>query len=307
MPVATSADLDSLKLTVDDGGQVWYLEGDDMPASSGQPVDAFLPTIAWDRVRLVGMPANAELAVRLYEQKRAGRLQSLEVCSPFCCESVEDRKDPEVLLFKMRAYEAPVSVGGWHQFAERDVLSYLLAAHVYAGKPIGATQYKILMAHQVWPALSFIRRLDTEAVCKLIGTIIDPRWYVDAVDPDSPVRLEQFLGLYQKIQTSKIEPSDSSKRYQLVLDCWKTSAPGGQLQKLGPDQFLWRTWHAKGGGTKGDLGASKLFVEYLKAVWTVVVCDGPKTSRLFVPEHFFASEDEVKAYKAHAEKKCQPK
>ncbi len=83
-----------------------------------------------------------------------------------------------------------------------------------------------------------------------------------------------------------------------MLICWKTNKMTS-LQVDSPNGFLWRIWASKGGGDKGDLAASKAFVNYLRLTWTMSLCSGPQASQLFVPEHFFINLDELEAYYQH--------
>lgn len=294
-----AVDCKSLKLTVAENGDVWVLEGDGMPVCTGLSVDEFIAHDGWERLRVVGTAANAHLILRLYA--RAKGRQPVEVCSPLCCESAEDRRDPEVLLYSMRFFEGAPSVGGWHAVGSRDIPSYLLAAHFQKNETVGPQQLQAFSVHPAYPALSFVQGIDSDACCHLLAEIVDPRWYIDLGDPDRGSRLGQFLGLNPRTQAGvgREEESWRHDRCKRVLTCWRTGSPPGRLQELGPRQFLWRVWHARGGGVKGDLAGSKLFVAFLRAAWTDAVCQGPKAGHLFVPEIFFQHEDEAKAYREH--------
>lgn len=299
--MATVVDTEFLKVTVDDQGVVWCLSGDQMPRCSGLRVPQFLESSVLGpdvSVRMVGSAANAELLIDLFERKLRGGLHGLQVCSPLCCESAAERKDPELLLYSMRSFGLPPSLGGWHEFDIKDYYSYALASHFHRALAAGEYTRKLLGGHPVWPALSFIAGLDIDACARLLATVIDPRWYIDASgDPNRGSKLEQYLGLNPKTQANLDRGnSPQQSRCRLVLACWKTEDP---KKPIGPRFFLWRAWAARGGGTKGDLVASKLFIAYLRQVWAQAVCNGPQASRLFVPEHFFVNADEVMAYREH--------
>lgn len=143
-----------------------------------------------------------------------------------------------------------------------------------------------------------------------MATLIDPRWFVDA-DADTPIRMEQYLGLNPRNLTST-NPKDKDPRAircQLVMDCWKSSQGITPATSI-PRNFLWRIWSEKGGGIRGDLAASKLFVSFLQSTWTKAMCASSQAGQLFVPKYFFANETEVEAYEAHCrewgnEKKVQ--
>jgi hypothetical protein len=303
----THTDLDTLKLTVDERGHVWYLRGDSMPRNSGYDVTSFLKSKFLEEsknIRVVGISANSELLHCLYEKRLQGEIESLQVCSPLCCESAEDRKDPQLLLFRMRSYNLPSSLGGWHEFGIKDYPNYLLAEHF--NRQPEATDYvrRVVTAHAAWPALSFIESLDVDVCAKLLALLIDPRWYIDTdTDPNRGSRMEQFLGLNPRTQASlaRSELNWRSRRCKLVLDCWKTVSQS-KLTISSPRNFLWRAWASKGGGDRGDLIASKLFISFLRLTWTQAMCDGPQADRLFVPKFFFAREDECRAYEEHIKK-----
>ena len=303
----TTADDHALKLSVDNDNLIWYLEGDGLPRHSNNEVDQFLDgriLRQYDHVRVVGLAANSVLLLRLFELKQRGFLKSLEVCSPLCCESAEDRRDPEVVLFNMRDYRLAASLGGWHEFSGRDAMSYLLAAHFQRSREVTDEQRRVLLRHPAWPALRFIKPLDSDACCKLLGLLIDPRWYIDSDEPNRSGKIEQFLGLNPTAQAAN-ECADepwSHERCRLVQSCWRVGQVPGRIQDMNARHFLWRAWLGRGGGLKGDLAASKLFISFLRQTWTEALCDGPKRGRLFVPEYFFAGKDEAEAFKTHMKK-----
>jgi hypothetical protein len=297
-------DSDVLKITLSEQGHIWFLEGNGMPHQSGVDATTFLESAVFRaaaHVRMVGNAANAKLILQLYGHKLDNRIRSLEVCSPLCCDSPDDRKDPEVMLYQMRNFWLPGSLGGWHEFSHHDLFSYMLAAHFHEHDNITVEQRKVMTVHRLWPCLSFIDGIDLDSCARLVGALVDPRWYIDADDPDRNSKLEQFLGLNPKTQCESEKGGDKQSYYKLVLKCWKTGSPPGQLS-LNARHFLWRAWHSKGGGPKGDLIASKFFVAYLRATWTSLVCNRAHAGRLFVPEYFFLRSEEARAFREHYKK-----
>lgn len=302
----TNTDASAVKLAVDHQGVVWSLEGEGMPFCSHQYAGGFVrswkpPTL--ERVRVVGGPENVQLILRLYEFLRHRPGPVLEVCSPLCSEGA-DRRDPELTLYRMRGYGLPPSLGGWHAFGALDLPSYALAhllnpaCGAREGQANLDTVLRWLYIHPVWPALSFVDHLNRLAAAQLLALIIDPRWFIDLAHPDRQDRLEQFLGLNAKTQggLDRGNASWRSDRCRLVFKSWNTL----QLRELpqAPGRFLYR---ARGtpGGSRGDLQASKVFVDFLRQVWLNVLCTGPQAGRLFVPEYFFALVDEVEAFREH--------
>lgn len=294
-------DADALKLTVDDAGTVWYLIGEGMPHCSNCSDWDFLNSSTLQdakQVRMVGSHNNAELLHKLYELKLKDELESLQVCSPMCCDVAEDRGDPSVVLFRMRNYSLASSLGGWHEFGRVDFPSYLLASYYKQHKKASDYTQQATLSHPAWPAISFIENINVEAFGKLLATLIDPRWFVDLVDIDNGVRLERYLGMNPRdISTEDSNGKDPVvDRCQLVLNCWKTvPSESITLATSIPRNFLWRIWAGQGGGFRGDLAASRLFVEFLRLTWTKAVCISVQANRLFVPKYFFGQKDEGKS------------
>jgi hypothetical protein len=296
----TLADADTTKLTVGPDGLVWCLAGCGLPRCSGWRADEAARRLGEGPFRVAGLRDNAALLLSLYQRGRCKTTTCTEVCSPLCCESAECRRDPEVLLLRMRSFNVPPSLGGWHRFGRKDVVSYLMACGIDHSGGVGPQVTMLLPSHPAWPALSFVQCLGRTAVCGLLAEVLDPRWYVDLGDPDRGAKLEQYLGLnpYDMSGQSAVK----KRRRDLVQSCWCGHTVPRPHELTGPGQFLWRHWHARGGGAKGYLATSKLFVAYLRAVWANAVCDGPHAGHLFVPEHFFTTAEEAAAYRNHTVK-----
>jgi hypothetical protein len=295
-----AVDADRLKLVVDHHGIVWFAEGADSPRNSGFNVQDYIAQAdnlrAVSGIRVIGTHENSELLLRLYRMRSAGQFPILEVCSPLCCEPAAQRKDPEVVLYKMRNFPVARSVGGWHEFDASDVKSYLLALHYQKGLTITETQQAVLREHRMWLPLSFIHDIDIEACCTLVGLLIDPRWYVSRTEPDSEGKLEQFLGLSTSIQSGAEKGQGKlHDRCRLVQKCWRRrGAP--RCNPEDPRQFLWRMWNEKGGGARADLFISKKFVSFLKAVWTDALAPESRRGRLMVSKHWFSEPRDAEAF-----------
>jgi hypothetical protein len=293
-------DSDALKLAVDDRGVVWYLNGEGMPHPSNLSDWDFLQSpVLQDakQVRMVGSANNAELINHLYELKLKNELESLQVCSPMCCDIAEDRSDPSVLLFKMRNFNLAASLGGWHEFGRKDYPGYLLSAYYRRQKSASDYTRQATHSHVAWPAISFIENINIDAFSKLLAILLDPRWFVDMSESASNERLEQYLGLNPRTISAEADSDPKVSRCQLVLDCWKTTPASGVTPATSiPRNFLWRVWAERGGGVRGDLAASRLFVSFLQATWTKSMCTLSQASRLFVPRYFFPTKEEADAY-----------
>lgn len=298
-------DIDYLKLTVDEKENVWYLDGDKMPCNSNCHVNEFisLPIINHARnVRVVGSRLAANLLINLFAKKCKNELDKLEICSPLCCEPTSDKQDPDVVLYNMRTFCLSPSLSGWHEFGPLDYPSYAIAYHFSKSNTFDDYVKRILTLHPVWPSLSFIKNIDLENCSRLIGLILDPRWYIDTYnDPNRGSKLEQYLGLNPRTQSSLVNKKQTWRhdRCKLVMKCWKSNKPNKE-ELCEPENFLWRIYHAR--SNKGDLCASKEFVRFLRLTWLNSIVCSPKANRLFVPDYFFANKEESEAYKRHLEK-----
>jgi hypothetical protein len=302
----TSADSAAVKVTVDGRGAVWYLDGEQMPFCSGSDANEFsadFRTQTASRFRVVAFPENIPLILALYNNCSRKEEFPLEVCSPLCCEGA-DRQDPELLLYRMRGYGLPPSLGGWHRFGPLDLPSYLLARALHpgagaAGDADAGLVRLYMRAHPAAVSLRFPDHLDELQLARLIAMVIDPRWFVDPHEPDSPSKLEQYLGLTPKNadDAAKGDTSWRADRCRLVKRVWDNLRDPADPNDHGPRRFVYR--ERRRGGAVWDLKASRLFVDYLRQTWTASVCAGPQRGRLFVPEYFFPFADEAAAYREH--------
>src|SRR5262245_28024603 len=288
----------AVKLTVDLQDKVWLAEGSRCPASTGKDVDSFLSEGGLAKpghLRVPGLRRNAYLLLKLYREVCIGFHKSLEVCSPRCCPTEAMRSNPELLLYRSRQYDIPVSVGGWHAFTENDFYSYLLAHRYNTGWPDQTSFVKEIYSHPTSKVLSFHTFIDPVSSAQLLGLIIDPRWFVDRDRPSRNNLLPEYLGLDPATQRSDLD-NERTRRNRLVMACWKTSNPP-PLHLLQPGQFVWRVWHDHGGGYKGDLAASKVFLEFLRLTWLAALVRPNQADDFFVPEHFFKDKADVYAFR----------
>lgn len=312
MAISTTDDL-ILKVHTGPDGRVWHLDGDRLPESTGRPVGEYVKDapalMRADRVRFMGVPANAELAMHLFSRKVHGDLAGLEVCSPLACETSARREKPESVLFDLRKWAPAIrpSLGGWHQFENLDYVSYAISAGLQR-KADAAHLVRFLKDHPVWYALAGVPHLNLGAVCELVGGLLDPRFYVDLQEPDRLSKLEAFLGLDPKIAACEgrsPEPTRQHDRYRTALRCWKNDDPGKETARVMPELFLRRTYHEAGGGWKGDLKATKRFVHYLRHCWLDALYPVRYWAEpLFAPEHFFTEAKEtVEWYRGQLKRK----
>jgi hypothetical protein len=235
----------------------------------------------------------------------------------------------------MYGWDTAPSLGGWRELTEKDYVTCALtgALSKSGGKKNKLTE-RLLRAHPVWPAVSFLSDASIEAVCRLVCEIFDPRWHVDPAKPDARKRYLTTFGLGQHglknigfILGSEAQPMPKVELAKLVLDAWTggnyTAPP---TEEINPQRFLWRIAIKDGGGTKGLTRACQVFLNFLYDVWldnltparqfSVVVrklgkrnpseitClrmlkDKKYSPELFVAAHFFEDPSEVLAWKQH--------
>lgn len=302
-------DESAIKLHVDDAGFVWYVSGIDAPQNSGKLVDTFLYSSPLLRissnVRVLGVPQNSELIINLYLRQRQRELASILIAGPNVCESVLELRDPYIVLMRMRESFLTAACGGWHPMTDADYATYALVAKSRQSPQWFDTPARAFYtAHPAYSALQFIPQLSNPDAASLLATIIDPRWYIDRRIPDKASKLELYMGLTPKIQrrvsdNGKLIRGGRDLRCTLVLNCWKTQHPGAVDYDL-PQNFVWRTYKAAGGGIKGDLRASQAFIRYLRMNWLDALVARPGVrDYLFSAKAFFKTDAERKAYISH--------
>jgi hypothetical protein len=293
-----------LKVTMAPDGEVWYLDGDRLPCRAGACKSDFLYSYSArlnaDRIRVVGSPQNAKLILRLYELKLRDELASVEVCSPLVCSTAQDRADPEKVLFNMRRWSAPSTMGGWHEVTRSDYVAYAMSM-LYQQNAEPHRLIEFLREHPAYPGLSFLYA-DHLALARLVSIIIDPRWYIDSSFPDRPGKLYAFLGLDPATQKSDGTGRHAYlfRRNRLTQDVW--DVPGADMKKPGAfvQRFRAMTDMAKEPWW-GDLRTSQRLVSFVRGVMMDALYPMPNVwgESLFVPEHFFKQEGEQFAYRHH--------
>lgn len=302
-------DENAIKLHTAADGHIWYSKGISAPKNSEQIVDSFLLSPVTNGMglvfRILGVKQNAELICALYLRHYKGEVRAIELAGPNILDFREEINDPASVLLRMRSALVSSACGGWHQLTMHDYPTYaMLARMMRTNFVFDDTTEAYFNLHPAQKSLSFIPTLSPEAAAKMLINVIDPRWYIDRQRPDRLKKLELFMGLTPSVQ-SKV----SNKKYLLrksrelrcasVLDTWKTK-PYEEIDIENPANFLYRIWHANGGGTKGDLRASQAFLRYVNDNWLAGLekRSGVKDG-LFAPNLFFKTTEQRAAYTAH--------
>ena len=299
-------DASCLKLHTPSSGIVWYADGLNPAECSNMRPEEFLSSHIVSAinlsVRILGVPQNAELITALHSRKKQRKLGSVYLAGPNVCESLIELDDPPLTFRRMRDAFMATSCGGWHPITDPAAAIYGLILRIQRQSDwfdIGGRVY--YETHPLYRAINFIPDVNHQNVAQLLATIIDPRWYVDRRRPDNPHKLSLFLGLTPKTQkrvsdSTKLVSRGRDLRCAMVLNCWKTK-PAADADLTDPANFLWRIYHANGGGAKGDLRASQSFIGYLRTHWLAAVSANVEMRKeLFLPERFFKADAERQAY-----------
>lgn len=287
---------------------------------------------------IVAFPTNVGLITDIYLRKHKDPEYSMWVASPLLVAATKpDRIDPVVILESSCSIDPHLSpsLGGWHRFGKEDYPAYALAEIVSRDKNISDHAVQLLKAHPVWPALSFISGLNLKMCCRLLATVLDPRWYVDLKQPARTSRLESYLGLTLRVQRTALDLLDqvdiskksSRERVDKVLNsmsdydarmverctavqyCWwkdpdtltcpdRGLTPGTPLLES-PGGFLWRVWFSHGQSPKGYLRTSQQFVRFLRDAWLDALYTKTVGDGLFIPSYFFKHNYEQLSFLQH--------
>lgn len=302
----------TIKLHTAANGHVWYSKGISPAKNSEQNLSSFLLSPAVTGMglvfRILGLSENAELISSLYLRKNKGEVHAVEVAGPHFLSAAE-RANPAEALLRMRKIRAAAAVGGWHAISFYDYSTYALLARLQRSHFVfDETASNYLRIHPAYRALLFIPNIDMGTVARLLVTVIDPRWFVDTRLPDRTSKLNLYMGLTPAIQRRVSDPDimitkGRELRCATVLGCWKTQDIAN-VDLKDPANFLYRVWQFAGGGCKGDLRASQVFLQYVCQNWLAGLeqRNGPKDG-LFAPDLFFKSPAEMLAYTEHMKKK----
>jgi hypothetical protein len=301
-----------IKLHTADDGNVWYARGINTSKNSEQIVDSFLLSSVVSGMgltfRILGVRQNAELICALYHRRYKGEVRSVEIAGPNILDNQHELSDPGTVLMRMRSAMVSPACGGWHALTMHDYPTYAMLARLTRNNFVfDDTASSYLYMHPAYKALTFIPTLAKSEVAKLLVTTVDPRWYIDRRRPERIKKLELFLGLTPAIQERVSNPKrllskSRELRCSTVLRSWKSQEPEAVDFKL-PENFLYRIWHAAGGGYYGDLRASQAFLRYLNDNWLAVLENrkGVKDG-LFAPNLYFKTPAEIEAYEYHMKK-----
>lgn len=303
-------DLITLKLYIDMDGIVWTLRGNQLPFSTDKNLLQFL--LSFDmlsnrHIRIIGNANNAQLLLALYLKHIQIPNSYIEICSPLICASRKERLNPVNALYAMRNCDSAASLGGWHKMVANDYFNYALISHLQKVNTVDDHAISLLKSHTVWPTLSFIPHLNLTACCKLIATIVDPRWFIDVDNPSRGAKLKKYLGL-DKSNIISLSENRFSSAYNdkcvLVYNSWNGNKSLKDIDN--PSNFLWRIFKhvsSKHGPIIGALRASQTFIDFIRLTWLALLPNTQKQKEtLFIPRYFFKNNDEISVFREHLEK-----
>lgn len=301
-----------MRLHTDQNGIVWFARGLDVPTSSEKNIDTFMLTPVCSGksavFRLIGAAQNAELICGLFLRLRQKEILSVELGGPNIFDDNFRQLDAQQVVMRMNGVRLPASRGGWHTATYADYNIYGLLARLNRNGFMPDTPARIHFgSHPIAKILQFIPTLSESDAAVFAATVIDPRWFSDRRTTDFTKNAFNFLGLTPASQRRVSDPTVILTRVRdvrcaRVLAAWKSKEISPDSVDLkNPANFLYRIWHAAGGGAKGDLRASQAFVQYAVANWLSAleqragVRDG-----LFAPNLYFKTPAEQKAYTQYA-------
>lgn len=290
-----------LKIALDDLDKVWIIEGDKMPYNTSLSARGYSDHLggrasAPPKIRVLGSRNNLELIVRLCRMKAEKRLYSLEIGSPLMGSS---GGAPSTLI-KMRTNGLPSTLGGWHEVGYSDCLAYsigLLTASTKEGALAHARD--LMVEHPVWKYIKFIPHIDEMAFTKVMGHVLDPRWFVDEDHPSRLSRLNSWLGLCNGPQS----PDKVDRKFD-VYSCWSEGLLASSEDISSPGWFILREGRNRWKNHKpwvANLRMSQLFVKYMRTAWMDSLYPYPNfwMERILDSDLFFPSKPDSDAFKQH--------
>lgn len=301
-----------LRIYTDDSGVVWFRTAKEFgrACASELSVDDFLNQPIMRNIKtlhILGFRSNAELICKLHEARnvvsnnyheRSPLPLNIKIGTPMCVPSAA-RTDPSAILTLMSELDLPYSCGGWHELTQHDYRMYDLVRKCANTETLTADMLDALRNHPAYLAVSFVNTFDEYSSAKMLAEIIDPRWFVDPLNPDRTSRLRKYMGMRLDQSNDMFDFNNQQDlravRAQLLCRSWS----GGKASTASLN-FLYRmlTSDTSGSQDKRFFKACLKYLHFVRAVWLDQLAAKDRT--LFVPEYFFEDEFDVAKYKLHA-------
>ena len=317
-----------LKVIIDDDGTVWGIDGDKLPKILFKSPNEFYLTInsttKYKCIRMLATPENYHIIDALYHLKVDNKIDSLQLASP----SMMQKDRPESSLIRMRLCTLPASLGGWHEITDDEAVIYKIACFLKSlfdernkfkkdgsirqsfinnQNSISLTISQLVLKHPLFKRLSFIDDLDPVSLAKIVGSICDPRWFVDNERPERLSKLYSWMGISGPVDS----PIKALRRQESFL-CWAGDPEEGFMsyrhdaEKLKfklkePGCFIIRHAYEKYGNkveTWPFEKITKYFLKFLKMSWldSIYSYPNPWMEPVFDYSQFFKNKDDLKAF-----------
>lgn len=319
-----------LKVTSNEDGNIWIIDGDKMPKKvSSSPEEFIGDVMGSDKhkfVRVLASPVNYNLITKLCGLKAKGQIESLQIATP----SLMQSKRPESSLLRMRLCTLPASLGGFHESTTDDFAIYTMARLARVLKTVELKiesckgkvpikvrneHSKVVLAmteavtnHSVWPYLSFIDSIDPVIAGVVLASIGDPRWFINPDRPDRLSKLYSWMGL-----SGDRSCPDKVYRKNTIMLCWYGGNMGGFREYENfpviikdkikdPNFFVIKYAHDRWGvdWTKWPRNmVSKYLLRFIRLSWLdcIYPYPNPWMEPLFDYSTFFKSNSHLKEFK----------
>jgi hypothetical protein len=293
-----------------EAGRVWYGHDGFFAEDSGHSVEKFFARAPWlgvpldkiELIRLLGVPENAHLIIRLHERRVARRQrQRIELGSPMLLPVARDRSNPVRVLEALYQPEAaPLACGGLHDMTVWDFPTYAMLAALQDSRPeVPEKAVKALPYHPAWPAISFLPYRSEEVAVRLLTEVVDPRWFRHPLRPHRINKLLNYLGVTPENMKALLEDGPPGRNYdraELVVNTWM--GPPILEQVGAPSNFLMRAYFSTDDRAAGLLRACRRFVRFVYEVWLgEAACRNRDCG--FMATQFFKNKAEWTAYQSH--------
>lgn len=307
-----------LVLQVDPDQEVWSLRGRQSARRTRLSASDFVSHAELSGpVRIFGSKENAELICEIWRRRANWPDLRLQVGTPRMVSHCTEVRD--VLLVGSSAPPYAPSLGGWHDFTERDYIPYALGQYTQRSPASMPPEHSNWHAIEVLlrdfaplRILRFIRTLSVPMLGFWLAELRDPRWFVSVTEPDRVSPMDQYLGLWPANQATTLAAGSALdgapahvRRCWLTQRCWlpmnveQADAGAGSLYDTKhPQNFLLRVFAnpKKGAPMRALLRASQLFTRFTRAAWLDWLSAGRASyDPLFMAEQFLLPE-ELTAY-----------
>lgn len=309
--MSKNLDETAIRLHTDSSGNVWYGRGLEAPQNSAKSVDLFTLSPMCSGTssvfRILGVARNADLICTMFPRMRQKEIRAIEIAGPNVISDYTDLNAQQIVM-RMSGVRTAPSCGGWRQMSGVDYSMYaLISRFVKNGFVLDGPAYIHFGSHPIAKIMEFVPTLSKSDAACVAAMLVDPRWFVDRRNYETTQNVFCFLGLTPAVQNRVSNKTCILSRIRelrcaRVLAAWKSrDIPPEKIDLQNPANFLYRIWHAAGGGAKGDLRASQAFVRYIVANW-LSATERRKGARdgLFAADLYFKTAEEQQAYKEYA-------